>query len=288
MAATAAVTVKDLNSWLSDPQAWRQRPLVMGILNVTPDSFSDGGRFDSLQRALDRAHAMTEAGADMVDVGGESTRPGADAVAVGEELERVIPVIEALSDSGLALSIDTSKPEVMTAAAAAGAVLINDVWALRRPGALQAAAATGLPVCLMHMQGEPGTMQQAPAYDDVSAEVRDFLADRIAACEAAGIPASRLLLDPGFGFGKQLQHNLSLLRDLPKLGQLKRPILAGLSRKSMLGQITGAATGERQTASAVAAAIAWQQGASVLRVHDVRATVEALAVAQAVAAAQSS
>jgi dihydropteroate synthase len=227
---------------------------------------------------------MVADGADLIDVGGESTRPGAPPVSVAEELDRVIPVIEALaSELAVPVSVDTSKPEVMRAAVAAGAGLINDVAALRRPGALAAAAALRVPVCLMHMQGEPGTMQQDPAYGDVVAEVAAFLAGRLAACEAAGIPRERLLVDPGFGFGKTLAHNLALLRGLPRLASLGVPVLAGLSRKSMIGALLGGVpVGERLHGSVAAAVLAVERGAAIVRVHDVGPTVQALRIVAAV------
>jgi dihydropteroate synthase len=260
------------------------RPRVMGILNVTPDSFSDGGRFLDRAAALAQGRALVAEGADILDVGGESTRPGAAPVSVQEELDRVIPVIEALAgELPVPLSVDTSKPEVMRAAVAAGASLINDVAALRRPGALAAAAEAGVPVCLMHMQGEPGTMQREPSYRDVVTEVRNFLAARIGACEAAGIPRDRLLVDPGFGFGKTLAHNLALLRDLPALRSLGVPVLAGLSRKSMIGALLdGAPVGERLYGSLAAAVLAVERGAAIVRVHDVAPTVQALRIVAAV------
>jgi dihydropteroate synthase len=256
----------------------------MGILNVTPDSFSDGGRFLDRAAALAQGRALVAEGADILDVGGESTRPGAASVSVQEELDRVIPVIEALAgELRVPLSIDTSKPEVMRAAVAAGAALINDVAALRRPGALAAAAEAGVPVCLMHMRGEPGTMQRQPMYRDVVAEVRDFLAGRVAACETAGIPRDRLLVDPGFGFGKTLAHNLALLRDLAALRGLGVPVLAGLSRKSMIGALLdGAPVGERLYGSLAAAVLAVERGAAIVRVHDVAPTVQALRIVAAV------
>ena len=260
------------------------RARVMGILNVTPDSFSDGGDFATREAALRHARQMVADGADLIDVGGESTRPGAPPVSVAEELDRVIPVIEALaSELAVPVSVDTSKPEVMRAAVAAGAGLINDVAALRRPGALAAAAALRVPVCLMHMQGEPGTMQQDPAYGDVVAEVAAFLAGRLAACEAAGIPRERLLVDPGFGFGKTLAHNLALLRGLPRLALLGVPVLAGLSRKSMIGALLGGVpVGERLHGSVAAAVLAVERGAAIVRVHDVGPTVQALRIVAAV------
>jgi dihydropteroate synthase len=260
------------------------RPRVMGILNVTPDSFSDGGHFGSPEAAVRRARELAAEGADLIDVGGESTRPGARAVSVQEEMDRVIPVIEALAtELPVPVSIDTSKPEVMRAAVAAGAALINDVAALRRPGALAAAAALGVPVCLMHMQGEPGTMQEDPSYRDVVAEVTGFLAERLAACEAAGIPGGRLLVDPGFGFGKTLAHNLALLRGLRRLTALGVPVLVGLSRKSMIGALLGGApAGERLHGSLAAAVLAVERGAAIVRVHDVGPTVQALRIVAAV------
>lgn len=254
------------------------RPLIMGILNVTPDSFSDGGKFVDPEAALRHARAMTEAGATLIDVGGESTRPGAAPVASDEELARVLPVTEALAADGLLVSVDTSKPEVMQAAAAAGAVMINDVRALQEPGALAAAAATDLAVCLMHMQGAPRTMQEDPRYRDVVADVAEFLQTRILACEEAGIARSRLLVDPGFGFGKTLQHNLALLRDLPKLEGVGAPLMVGLSRKSMLEPITGRAVNNRLAGSLALAMLSAQAGAHIIRVHDVAETRDVLAV----------
>lgn len=258
-------------------------PRVMGILNVTPDSFSDGGRYDTLERALDRAAELVNEGADLLDIGGESTRPGAESVSVDQELERVIPVIETVrARFNVPVSIDTSKPEVMRAAVAAGARLINDVYALRQAGALEAAATCGVPVCLMHMQGEPRTMQHAPAYQDVVAEVARFLDERVTACVAAGIPRDRLLIDPGFGFGKSLEHNIQLLRRLPELRKLGLPILVGLSRKSMIGQLLDRAVDDRRQASVTLASLAVWQGAAIVRVHDVRETVEAIRITSAI------
>ncbi|HWR86990.1 MAG TPA: dihydropteroate synthase [Acidiferrobacterales bacterium] len=259
------------------------RTAIMGILNVTPDSFSDGGIFLARDAAVAHALAMVEDGADLIDVGGESTRPGAQAVSVQEELDRVIPVIEAIARAvPLPVSIDTSKPEVMRAAVAAGAGLINDVRALRATGALQTAAALAVPVCLMHMQGEPRSMQHHPAYTDVAGEVRNFLQERIEACVAAGIPRQRLIVDPGFGFGKTVEHNLELLRHLDELRALGTPILAGLSRKSMIGALCGLPVEQRLHASVALALIAVQNGATMLRVHDVRATREAIRMFEAV------
>lgn len=264
------------------------RPRVMGILNVTPDSFSDGGDFFDPASALDYARAMVAAGADLIDVGGESTRPGAAPVHLEDELRRVIPVIEALAaELPVPISVDTSKPEVMAAAVRAGAAMINDVGALGTPGALEAVRDLGVPVCLMHMRGEPRTMQVAPHYGDVVGEVRDFLDQRIAACVAEGVPRERLVVDPGFGFGKTLEHNLALLARLAELQGLGLPILVGLSRKSMLGAITGRAVGDRLSASLAAALLAVERGASILRVHDVAATVDALKVHEAVRLAAS-
>jgi dihydropteroate synthase len=255
-------------------------PRVMGVLNVTPDSFSDGGRFEGREAALRQAQRMVAEGAAIIDVGGESTRPGAAAVDVESELARVLPVIEALSgEVPVPVSIDTSKPEVMRAAVAAGAGLINDVRALRAPGALEAAADCAVPVCLMHMQGEPRSMQQAPSYRDVVAEVRGFLEARIVACEQVGIPRARLMVDPGFGFGKTLHHNLALARGLDRLVELGLPVLVGVSRKSMIGALLGDVPVQGRLHGSVAAALlAAASGASVLRVHDVGPTVQALRI----------
>ena len=253
------------------------RTAIMGILNITPDSFSDGGVFMQPQKAVDHAAAMAEQGANIIDIGGESTRPGAQAVAMQQELDRVLPVLEALSPNlDIPISIDTSKPEVMRAARAAGAGFINDVYALREDGALHAAAETGLPVCLMHMQGEPRTMQQHPQYGDVVVEVRKFLQQRIQAAEAAGISRDKIIVDPGFGFGKTLEHNLELLRNLSSFKSFDVPILAGLSRKSMIGMALGLPVEQRLNASIALALIAVSQGARIVRVHDVRETAEAL------------
>lgn len=260
------------------------RPVVMGILNVTPDSFSDGGRYLARDAALRHAATMVAAGAAIIDIGAESTRPGAAAVSAQEELDRTMPVLEAIvAELDVVVSVDTSSPALMTAAAAAGAGLINDVRALQREGALAAAAATGLPVCLMHMQGEPATMQSQPAYRDVLAEVDAFFADRIRACEAAGIARERLILDPGFGFGKQLTHNLQLLARLEQFAHFGRPVLVGLSRKSMLGALLdGAAVDQRLFAGVAAATLAVMQGALVVRTHDVKAIWDAVRLASAV------
>jgi dihydropteroate synthase len=258
-----------------------ERPVVMGVLNVTPDSFSDGGQFVRLEDAIARGLQMADEGATIIDVGGESTRPGAQPVGLEEELRRVVPVIERLRHRTRAiLSVDTSKPEVMHAAAAAGAGMINDVRALREPGALEAAAASA--VCLMHMLGEPRSMQQAPVYADVVADVRRFLETRVEACLAGGLPLERIVLDPGFGFGKTLAHNLELLSRLGELSVSGRPILVGLSRKSTVGALTGRPAGERVHGSVALAVVAALHGARILRVHDVAATVDALNVVAAI------
>ncbi len=273
----------ELNYWQCGRYALSlDRPLVMGIVNVTPDSFSDGGKHLDRRAAIMGARQMLQDGADILDIGGESTRPGARAASLSEELDRVLPVIEALSGEGVPLSVDTQKPEVMRAALAAGASIINDVNALQAAGALAAVATSQAGVCLMHRQGQPGTMQSDPRYDDVLVEVRDFLVERADACEAAGIVRQRIVLDPGFGFGKTVPHNLTLLRDLDCLLETGFPILAGLSRKSMLGMLTGRDVGDRLAGSIAAALIAAQKGARILRVHDVRETVDALKVWQAV------
>jgi len=253
----------------------------MGVLNVTPDSFSDGGRYFDPVRAIARGRAMRDEGADLLDVGGESTRPGAAPVDENEELRRVLPVVEALAAAPL--SVDTRRPRVMREALAAGASMVNDIEALRAPGALEALAASDGAVCLMHMQGTPATMQQAPAYLDVVAEVMDFLRERVAACERAGIARERIVVDPGFGFGKTLAHNLELVRRLGEFATLGLPVVAGLSRKSMLGALTGRPDGDRVAASVAAALLAAQRGAKILRVHDVRETRDALALWHALA-----
>ncbi len=263
------------------------RPRIMAIVNVTPDSFSDGGRHDTTAQAVAHALRLVEQGADLLDIGGESTRPGAAPVPLQEELDRVVPVIEALARRvEVPISVDTFKPEVMRAAVAAGAGMINDVYALRREGALESAAALGVPVCLMHMPGDPQTMQQDIRYDDVLAEVHRFLAERLFACEMAGIAKKNLVVDPGFGFGKHLEHNLALLANLDRFRTLGVPVLAGVSRKSMIGQITGREVGERVAGSAAAALLAAQNGAGILRVHDVPETRDALAVLAAVQGAR--
>ncbi len=254
----------------------------MGIVNVTPDSFSDGGRYVSTASAISHARQLITDGADILDIGGESTRPGAAAVNSQEELDRVIPVIEGLNDISVPISIDTYKPEVMRAALAAGASMVNDVNALQEEGALNVVASSGAAVCLMHKQGTPENMQQQPQYRDVVAEVSAFLHDRIVAAEAAGVARDRIVIDPGFGFGKTLAHNLDLLRELETFCALGVPVLAGLSRKSMLGAITGRGVDERQVASVAAALLAVERGAAIVRVHDVRDTVDALKIRDAV------
>ena len=262
-------------------------PQVMGILNVTPDSFSDGGRFRQRDEALRHAAAMVAAGASLIDVGGESTRPGALQVSADEELQRVAPVVEAIAaELDVIISVDTSCPQVMRESARLGAGLINDVRSLRREGALQAAAESGLPVCLMHMQGEPETMQKNPHYDDLLAEVQAFFAERMAACAAAGIAAERIILDPGFGFAKNLQHNLSLFKHMQVLHGFARPLLVGVSRKSMIGQALGREVDQRLAGGLALAALAVTKGACILRVHDVAETVDLVRMIAAVEAAQ--
>jgi len=258
------------------------RPLVMGVVNVTPDSFYDGGRHASTAGAIAHARRLAEEGADLLDIGGESSRPGSEAVSLDEELARVLPVLDGLRELELPISVDTTKPAVMRAAIAHGAAMINDITALGAPGALEAVAASEAAACLMHMRGEPKTMQADPVYADVVAEVRDFLAARVAACVAAGIPRDRLTIDPGFGFGKTVEHNLTLLRDLGAIAALGVPVLAGWSRKSSLGRVTGRAPEERLASSLAAALIAAQHGARIVRVHDVAATRDVLAVLDAV------
>ena len=252
-------------------------PQVMGILNVTPDSFSDGGKHSTVQQAVDHALKMIEQGATFIDIGGESTRPGAPDVSLQEELDRTIPVIEALADkSECVISIDTSKAEVMTAAVNAGAGLINDVRALTGEGALKAAAQTDVPVCLMHMQGQPRTMQQNPTYDDVVKDVSAFLEDRVQACMDAGIDEFRILLDPGYGFGKTLEHNYALVKYLPNIMDLGYPVLVGMSRKSMIGNLLNRNVDERLAGSISLATIVAQMGAQIIRVHDVQETADAV------------
>ena len=269
----------DLSSLLSE----NQNPLIMGVLNITPDSFSDGGRYSNPQDAVDQALRMVSEGASIIDVGGESTRPGANPVSVDQELSRVIPVIEAIrKKSNVVLSIDSSKPQVMTQAIAAGANIINDVYALRQPGAIEMAALLQVPVCLMHMQEKPQTMQLKPDYVDVVDEVKAFFDERIAACVSGGIKRDKIMLDPGFGFGKTLQHNLTLLSRLNEFTSYRLPILAGLSRKSMLGALLDKDVGDRAAASVTAALLAVIKGALIVRVHDVAETAEALMIYQAV------
>jgi dihydropteroate synthase len=258
------------------------RPLVMGIVNVTPDSFSDGGRHATRDAALRHAERLLAEGADMLDVGGESTRPGAASVSLQEELDRVLPVLEALRGAPVPVSIDTCKPEVMCAALAVGASMVNDVNALQAPGALEAVQASDAAVCLMHKRGAPASMQQSPQYRDVVGEVMDFLRMRIAAVENLGVSRDRIVVDPGFGFGKTLEHNLTLLRELDCFGEWGAPVLVGLSRKSMLGALTGREIDERMPASLAAVLVAVERGARIVRVHDVRETVDALKIWNAV------
>lgn len=258
------------------------RPLIMGVVNVTPDSFSDGGHYFRIDAAVAHARRLIDEGADLLDIGGESTRPGAVAVSLEEERRRVLPVLEALLPANIPLSVDTQKPELMREVAAAGAAMINDVNGFEAAGALQALSGSDCAVCIMHKQGQPQTMQQAPQYRDVVGEVDAYLRARMAAAEATGIARSRLVIDPGFGFGKSLAHNLSLLRELDRLVAAGVPVLAGLSRKSMIGALTGREVGDRVFGSVAAALIAAQRGASILRVHDVAATRDALEVLKAV------
>lgn len=265
------------------------RPLVMGALNVTPDSFHDGGRYIGFDDALARARTLVEEGADILDIGGESSRPGAEAVEPEEERRRVMPLLErVLAEFDVPASVDTSKPELMQEALAAGAAMINDVRALRAPGAIETVAAGDAFLCVMHMQGEPRTMQQAPHYDDVVTEVGDFLAERVNACATAGIDPQRLVVDPGFGFGKTLAHNLTLLKHLDRVAaRFRQPLLAGMSRKRMIGQVLGdVPTDERLFGSIAVAVMAVERGARIVRAHDVRATRDALALAAAVAHAE--
>ncbi|WP_024657966.1 dihydropteroate synthase [Pseudomonas syringae USA007] len=260
---------------------------VMGILNATPDSFSDGGRYSQLDAALRHAEAMVLAGATLIDVGGESTRPGARPVSPAQEVERVAPVVEIIArELDVIISVDTSTPEVMLATAGLGAGLINDVRSLQRPGALQAAASTGLPVCLMHMQGEPGTMQNDPHYEDLLAEVSAFLLERMNQCVAAGIDRQQIILDPGFGFAKTLEHNLSLFKRMEALHALGRPLLVGVSRKSMIGAVLGRPVDQRLSGGLALAALAMTKGAKILRVHDVAETADVVRMIAAVQAAE--
>ena len=256
---------------------------VMGILNVTPDSFSDGGRFLSADAALQQAASMSEQGADIIDVGGESTRPGAEELPVQQELDRILPVIQSITARvDVAVSVDTSKPEVMRAAVAAGAVLINDVFALQREGAMQAAAGLDAAICLMHMRGSPAAMQDRPAYEELPREIIDFLDERVRACNDAGIDDDRLIVDPGFGFGKNDQHNMKILANLGEFGALRLPLLVGLSRKRTLGKLTGKEADQLVAAGVAAAVIAVSNGANIVRTHDVGPTVDALSVFDAV------
>lgn len=259
-----------------------ERPLIMGIVNTTPDSFSDGGRWSDAAAAIQHALKLRDDGADILDVGGESTRPGADAVPVDQEIKRVLPVIQALVGHGCVVSVDTMKPEVMREALDAGASMVNDVMALQVPGAMDILAASSAAVCLMHMQGEPRTMQHTPVYSDVLGEVNVFLGDRIRACESAGIARERLVIDPGFGFGKTLTHNLTLLKHLQQLTQWGVPVMAGMSRKSMLGTLTGQGVDAREFAGVAAHLSAVARGAKLLRVHNVAAMRDALAIWNAV------
>ena len=258
------------------------RPLIMGVVNVTPDSFSDGGKYFRFEQALAHAQALIAEGADVLDIGGESTRPGAAPVSLDEERRRVMPLLERLAGGATPISIDTRKPELMRAAVAAGASLINDVCGFRDKGTLDVVAQSGAAICIMHMRGEPRTMQQDPRYDNVTDDVLDYLATRVDAAQAAGIARERIVVDPGFGFGKTLAHNLTLLRDLARFGGLGCAVLAGLSRKTMLGTITGRDPAQRVHASIAAALLAVQHGAHMVRVHDVAATRDALAVWAAV------
>ena len=264
----------------------RQRPLVMGVLNITPDSFSDGGRFHSLESALSHAEQMIADGVDIIDIGGESSRPGAEPLPVENELQRVMPVLYALRDCGKPVSVDTYKPQIMREAVAAGADMINDINGFRAEGALSALKDSDCALCIMHMQRDPKTMQTAPSYQDVVAEVSDFLKERVKQIEQAGIARERLCIDPGFGFGKGVEHNLALLGSIGKMQkELDLPLLAGLSRKTTIGAITGKPVDQRLAGSLAAALIAAQQGARIIRVHDVAETVDALKVWQAVSAA---
>lgn len=258
------------------------RPVVMGIVNATPDSFADGGRYLLHEAAIAHAHQLIADGADIIDIGGESTRPGALTISLQQELDRVLPIIEGLPGIAVPISIDTLKPEVMAAAIAAGCSMVNDINALQDAAAMRLVAQNNVAVCLMHKQGEPQTMQQQPRYKNVVAEVSEFLRLRVEACEAAGIEADRMVIDPGFGFGKTVTHNFSMLAHLAEFAEIGVPVLAGLSRKSMLGEVTGQAVAERLPASVAAALIAVQRGAAIVRVHDVRATVDALKVWNAV------
>jgi len=259
------------------------RPQVMGVLNITPDSFSDGGKFFDYDAAIRQAEIMQEAGAAIIDVGGESTKPGADGVSEGEELDRIMPVIAAIAGSSdVAISIDTSKPAVMLAAVQAGASMINDIYALRQEGAMEAASRLDAAVCLVHMLGEPGTMQDKPSYQDIPGDILEFLSRRLAACRSAGIKADRIVIDPGFGFGKTHEHNVCLLASLRQFQTLEAPLLVGLSRKHTLGHLTGKGVEDRLSSGIAAAVLAVERGANIVRTHDVEATVDALKIAHAV------
>ncbi|MBI3229919.1 MAG: dihydropteroate synthase [Burkholderiales bacterium] len=261
------------------PLGPKARPLVMGILNVTPDSFADGGRYQDLEFAIARAEQMLEDGVDIIDIGGESSRPGAQPLPLSQEMDRVLPVVYALRDFGVPLSVDTYKPELMREALVAGADMINDIHGFTQAGAVEAVATSDCGLCVMHMQASPQTMQQAPRYDDPVREVTHFLQERVQVLQAAGVASSRLSIDPGFGFGKNLEHNLALLRAIGQISQaLELPVLAGMSRKSMLGQITGKPIEERLAASVAAHVLACARGARIVRVHDVAATVDAVKV----------
>lgn len=269
-------------------------PAIMGVLNTTPDSFSDGGALYKnavldIERALCKARAMVEAGAQILDIGGESTRPGAAPISLDEESERVLPLVEKIcKDLDVIVSVDTSSAQLMTEAASLGAGMINDVRALKREGALQAAANTGLPLCLMHMRGSPGDMQKSPHYENVVQSVVEFLKERVAACEGSGIVRTRLVLDPGFGFGKTVQHNLQLLQGLPQLAEIGLPLLVGFSRKSMIEKLIGRSVHERVPASLALAVLAVERGARIVRTHDVAATTDAVAMTVALAEVESS
>lgn len=263
-----------------------QRALIMGILNVTPDSFADGGHYFTIEQAVIHAKRMQQEGADIIDIGGESTHPGAAAISLETELQRVIPVIEALvAEVNVPISIDTNKPEVMRAAVAAGAAMINDVYALRKPGTLTVAAKCQVPICLMHMQGTPDTMQRAPQYQNIMSELKTFFADRIAACEQAGIARDNLILDPGFGFGKTVEHNMILTKHLDELNEFGLPILFGASRKASIGALLNKPPAERIYGSIAAAVLAVAFGAKIVRVHDVGATHDALVIAERILSA---
>jgi len=263
------------------------KPCIMGILNVTADSFSDGGLYLDADKARDRAQVMIDEGAHIIDIGGESTRPGAEPVSLDDEMQRVIPLVEYISKLGVPVSVDTNKPEVMQAAVAAGAAMINDVCALQNDGAVEMIAKLDVPVCLMHMQGTPGTMQADPQYDDVVDDISKFFQQRVSACEEAGIDREKIIIDPGFGFGKTLEHNLAILNRLGELDHLDLPILVGMSRKSMIDAIIHKPAEQRVSASVALAIVAWQAGAKILRVHDVVETKDALKMITVLEQAQS-